>query len=179
MPRVTETLTVPHDATHANRVRFETLYRESRDDVYAYVAGLLRDRSAAEEVTALAFERAFRKFKSFDATRGNERAWLFGIARNAAIDELRRRKRQAPLDMDPVDTVSDTPDERAELALRRDIVRQAMQKLQARDRDLVAMKFGGGLSNQEIAAVLSVSESNVGTMLHRAMQRLRKACDEL
>jgi RNA polymerase sigma factor (sigma-70 family) len=73
---------------------FERLYRANRDDLYAYVAGLLRDRSAAEEVTATVFERAFRKRRHFDPLRGSSRAWPFGIARNAALDELRRRRRQ-------------------------------------------------------------------------------------
>jgi DNA-directed RNA polymerase specialized sigma24 family protein len=54
-------------------------------------------------VTALAFERAFRRRRSFDRHRGDERAWLFGIARNAALDELRRRGRHATLAFDPVD----------------------------------------------------------------------------
>ena len=69
---------------------FDRIYRENRDDVYAYVAGLLRDRSAAEDVTAAAFERAYRKRSRFNSRRGSPRAWLFGIARNAALDELRR-----------------------------------------------------------------------------------------
>src|SRR4051794_32498130 len=64
---------------------FDALYRSSRDDVYAYVATLLRDRAAAEDATAQAFERAFRRSRSFDPGRGSPRAWLFGIARNAAL----------------------------------------------------------------------------------------------
>ena len=56
--------------------------------MYAYVATLLRDRHAAEDVTALAFERAYRRRGSFRPARGCARAWLFGIARNAALDEL-------------------------------------------------------------------------------------------
>src|ERR1700677_1999578 len=83
--------------------RLEPLYRRSRDDVYAYVATLLRDPAAAEDVTALAFERAYRRRTTFDRRRGVERAWLFGIARNAALDELRRRKRVAGLLVDPED----------------------------------------------------------------------------
>jgi len=75
------------------RAAFEALYRESRDNVYAYVAGLLRDRSAAEEVTSQAFERAWRKRRQINRRRGTPRAWLFGIARNAALDELRRRSK--------------------------------------------------------------------------------------
>src|SRR5918996_2567295 len=80
---------------------FEALYRAARDDVFAYVATLLRDRGAAEDVTALAFERAFRRRRSYDAGRGSARAWLFGIARNAALDELRRRSRTAALPAEP------------------------------------------------------------------------------
>src|SRR3954447_17735358 len=85
---------------------FDELYRSSRDDVYAYAAGLLRDRTAAEDVTAAAFERAYRQRSRFNAERGSARAWLFGIARNAALDELRRRGRQAELGADPVDAAS-------------------------------------------------------------------------
>src|SRR2546425_11199565 len=82
------------DETH--RQRLERLYEACREDVYAYVAALLRDRSLAEDVTALAFERAFRRRRLFDPRRGSERAWLVGIARNAALDELRRRRRTTP-----------------------------------------------------------------------------------
>src|ERR1700753_2202201 len=82
---------------------FDRLYRSSRDDVYAYVAGMLRDGPAAEEVTATAVERAYRKRRRFDPSKGEPRAWLFGIARNAALDELRRRGRQAELAAEPED----------------------------------------------------------------------------
>src|SRR6476646_7980651 len=77
---------------------FEDLYRNTFPRVYAYVASLLRDRSAAEDVTAQAFERAYRKRERFSPRRGSPEAWLFGIARNAALDELRRRKRHATLE---------------------------------------------------------------------------------
>lgn len=155
---------------------FERLYRSSRDDVYAYAAGLLRDRAAAEDVTAAAFERAYRKRSRFDAGKGSARAWLFGIARNAALDELRRRGRQAELSTDPVDAVSvpDRGDQRSELRLLLD---GALSKLEARERELIALKFFAGLSNQEIARVLGISESNAGTKLHRTVTKLREACD--
>src|SRR5258708_4342485 len=91
--------------------RFEALYRASRDDIYAYVATLLRDRAAAEDITALAFERAYRRRRTFDRRRGEERAWLFGIARNAALDELRRRRRMATLAAEPEDTAEPERDE--------------------------------------------------------------------
>jgi RNA polymerase sigma factor (sigma-70 family) len=152
---------------------FEALYRATRDDVFAYVATLLHDRSAAEDVTALAFERAFRKRKSFDSRRGSERAWLFGIARNAALDELRRLKRTAPLAAEPA-----APDEELERTLRRAAVRTALAALPARDRELIALKFHAGLDNAELAEVLGVSVTNAGTRLHRALNKLREILDD-
>jgi len=158
--------------------RFEELYRSSRDDVYAYALTLLRDGAAAEDVTALAFERAYRRRRTFDRRRGEERAWLFGIARNAALDELRRRKRVAALLVDP-EALSEeaTADDGPDVTLRRTAVRTALAEMSARDRELIALKFHAGLSNAEIAQVLGVSESNAGTLLHRTVQKLRKACN--
>jgi RNA polymerase sigma-70 factor, ECF subfamily len=157
--------------------RFESLYRSSRDDIYAYVSTMLRDPADAEDVTALALERAYRPRRTFDRRRGEERAWLFGIARNAALDELRRRRRVAALVTDPedVDPVDDA--DGAEVALRRTAVQDALAKLPAREREIVALKFHAGMSNAELARVLGVSESNAGTLLYRTMEKLRKACN--
>jgi RNA polymerase sigma-70 factor (ECF subfamily) len=160
--------------------RFEALYRSSRDDLYRYLVTLLRDPAAAEDVTALAFERAYRKRRTFDRRRGEERAWLFGIARNAALDELRRRRRLARMATDPEDvSATEAIDpESAEVTLRRTTVRAALAQLSGREREIVALKFHAGMSNAELARVLGVSESNAGTLLFRVMEKLRKACDE-
>ena len=157
---------------------FEALYERAFPRVYAYVASLVRDRPTAEDVTAQAFERAFRKRRSYRASRGSPEAWLFGIARNAALDELRRRRRRASLVAEPAQPDAVAPEEHAELSLRRQTVRSALAGLDGPERDLIALKFAGGLSNGEIARVLGLSESNAGTRLHRAMTKLRKACDE-
>ena len=164
--------------TSSAALDFEALYRAARDDVYAYVAALLRDRAAAEDVTASAFERAYRKQRTFKAKRGSERAWLFGIARNAALDELRRRKRSAALTADPADVDAAPAEDAADAALRRAALRTAVATLAPRERELIGLKFHAGLDNAELAAVLGVSVSNAGTLLHRAVQKLRKAIDE-
>jgi RNA polymerase sigma factor (sigma-70 family) len=162
------------------QVTFEALYRESRDDVYAYVAGLLRDRSAAEEVTSQAFERAWRRRRQIDRRRGTPRAWLFGIARNAALDELRRRSRlAAPATEAPAGAGGAAPTrDPADAAIDRTLLRQALDSLGGRDRELVALKFFAGLSNSEIAAVIGTSETNAGTRLHRVIERLRRTFHE-
>ncbi len=176
------TLAAP--ATHtaaqpeADAAAFEALYRTSRDDVYAYVMGLLHDRAAAEDITALAFERAYRKRGGWDSARGSRRAWLFGIARNAALDELRRRKRTAELAAEPEDAEAPTAEAEVETTLRRETLRRAMAGLDGRERELIALKFFAGLQNTEIAEVIGASPTNVGTRIHRTIEKLRRACDE-
>jgi RNA polymerase sigma-70 factor, ECF subfamily len=169
-PLVTEELPVGES--------FEALYKRTFPRVYGYVASLLRDQAAAEDVTAQVFERAYRKRRSFRMSRGSSEAWIFGIARNAALDELRKRKRRAGLYVDLEDVSSPTPAEYAELALRRETVRAALMTLDPREQEIVALKFAGELANAEIARVLRISESNAGTRLHRALEKLRKACDD-
>jgi RNA polymerase sigma-70 factor, ECF subfamily len=158
-------------------VAFDQLYRSSRDDVYAYVASLLRDGPAAEEVTATAFERAYRKRRRFDPSKGEPRAWLFGIARNAALDELRRRGRQAELAAEPADLDAATAEASAEHSERRLALRAGLAQLAPRERELIALKFFAGLGNAEIASVVGISESNAGTRLHRAVTKLREVLD--
>lgn len=140
--------------------------------------GLLRDRGAAEDVTAAAFERAYRNRHRFDPGRGSARAWLFGIARNAALDELRRRSRHASLLAEPLDLADPAALHRVEQSERRLVLAEALEELAPRERELVALKFFAGLSNAEIARVLGLSESNAGTKLHRAIAKLREACHE-
>jgi len=155
--------------------QFAELYRSSAADVYAYVASLVRDRATAEDVTSLAFERAYRRRALLDLRRGTPRAWLFAIARNAALDELRRRRRTGALLGDVADVPEDA-DIDAELAERRLLVRDGLASLDPLDRELILLKFVGRLSNAELGRVLGCSESNAGTRLHRAIGRLREAC---
>ena len=157
---------------------FASLYERTFPRVYAYVASLLHDRVAAEDVTAQAFERAYRKRRGYQARKGTPEAWIFGIARNAALDELRRRKRRAGLESDPEDVAATPPEEHADFMLRRETVRGALARLTGQERDLISLKFAGGLSNAELGRVLGMSESNAGTRLHRTITKLREACHE-
>jgi RNA polymerase sigma factor (sigma-70 family) len=173
---VTTASTASLPATAVRALDFDALYRDARDDVFAYTATLLRDSAAAEDVTAQAFERAYQRRSRFDARRGSPRAWLFGIARNAALDELRRRKRAATAEL-PEPPSEPGPDEAAELAAERDAVRRALGTLPAKDRELIALKYHADLTNGDIAEVLGVNANHVGTLLHRAMTKLREAVD--
>jgi RNA polymerase sigma-70 factor (ECF subfamily) len=170
-PTASMTLPAPDLAPAAS---FDVLYRSTVKEIHAYVTSLLRDRAAAEDVTAQTFEKALRRQSSFNPGKGTQRAWLFTIARNAALDELRRRRRTVALVSDPaaVDAQAAAPEEDERLTT----LRAALDGLDPRDRELIALKFHAGLSNTEIARVLDISVANAGTRAHRAMTRLREAC---
>ncbi|HMH48498.1 MAG TPA: RNA polymerase sigma factor [Solirubrobacteraceae bacterium] len=158
---------------------FESLFRECAADVHGYAISLLGDRAAAEDVTALAFERLYRSRARLDRSRGTPRGWLFSIARNAALDELRRRRRQ-PLPGAEQQLSPDAElDEAIEHTERRASLRAALLALPLREREVVLLKFHGQLTNGELARVLGISESNAGTRLNRALMRLREICTEL
>ena len=130
-------------------------------------------------MTALAFERLYRSRSRLDRRRGTPRAWLFAIARNAALDELRRRRRQPQCEL-PEELSGDQDAEAAlEQIERRATVRDALAALPLREREVVLLKFHGQLSGGELAKALGVSESNAGTRLHRALTRLRENCAAL
>ena len=129
-------------------------------------------------MTAQAFERAYRRRRTFRASRGSAEAWIFAIARNAALDELRRRKRHAALAFEPEDPWCAAPEDELGRVEEWAAIRAALAALSPRERDLVALKFAGGLSNEELARVLGISVSNAGTRLHRAVEKLREACHE-
>ncbi|HTW42877.1 MAG TPA: RNA polymerase sigma factor [Solirubrobacteraceae bacterium] len=160
---------------------FEALFRQCASEVHGYLISLLRDRSAAEDITAQAFERLYRSRGRLDRRRGTPRAWLFAIARNAALDELRRRRRTSSYQADVGSPVQPPAGDAAgnegfEQAERRMVVAAALASLPMRERELVLLKFHGQLTNAELAHTLGISESNVGTRLHRTLTHLRAQC---
>ena len=164
---------------------FEALFRECAGDVHGYLISLLRDRAAAEDIAAQAFERLYRARSRLDRSRGTPRAWLFAIARNAALDELRRRRRAQASGHGASPGASGSASEPVsrpaggdafEQAERRAAVAEALAALPLRERELVLLKFHGQLTNGELARALGISESNVGTRLHRALTHLRRHC---
>lgn len=173
---MSETLSATMAPPRRPTLEFDALYREARSDVYAYVASVVGDGATAEDVVAITFERAYRKRRGFNPSRGTARQWLFGIARNAALDELRRRQRVAVPVADAGRHADALPADEGEGDARAEAVRAAIGGLHPRDRELIALKFFAGLSNSEIAGALDITEANARQRMHRALRALREAC---
>jgi RNA polymerase sigma-70 factor, ECF subfamily len=166
-------------AASLDEAAFDELFRGCARDVHGYAISLLGDRQAAEDVTALAFERLFRTRARLDPSRGSARSWLFAIARNAALDELRRRGRAPLAEPEPEQLRDESSEQAIEQVERRAALQVAMGTLTLREQEIILLKFHGQLSNAELGRALGISESNAGTRLHRALASLRARCDGL
>jgi RNA polymerase sigma factor (sigma-70 family) len=150
---------------------FARVYEEHVWRVHAFLAYRLRDRDAAEDLTQATFERALRAWGKFDPRRASEKTWLLAIARNILIDHHRRGssmrfepidERVAPAIAGPEDRLTTAPELIAALA-----------RLPERDREVLALRFGGDLTGPEIAALLELSLANVQQILSRSLRKLR------
>jgi RNA polymerase sigma factor (sigma-70 family) len=133
--------------------------------VYAYCAYRLGDGPDAEDATADTLERALRYRSSFDPRMGTPASWLVGIARRS-VDELLAR-RLLPVAELPEPAVTDR-----DAALRIDLA-AALVRLDERDRELVALRYGADLTARQIADLMQLRTNTVEVALHRALARLR------
>ena len=140
--------------------------------VYAYVAYRIGDGADAEDVTSATIERALRYRDTFDPRRGDPAAWLLGIARRCISEYYGEQ----PV---PVETIPETsaPGELATDSATRLDLRQAVSLLGARDRELIALRYGADLTARQIGEVLEVKTNAVEVALHRALETLREALE--
>jgi RNA polymerase sigma factor (sigma-70 family) len=142
---------------------------ELLERTYAYVAYRLGDGPDAEDVTGEAFARALRYRETFDPGRGRPIDWMIGIARRCVQDAMpasnptAAEAHEMPV---PGDLETDTI-QRIELA-------EAVGRLPARDRELIALRYGADLKARDIGPQVGMSTNAVEVALHRALARLRE-----
>lgn len=137
--------------------------------VYSYVAYRLGSGPDAEDVTSQVIERALRYRSSYDRRRGRPESWLLGIARTCIDDALRERARHAGVQLD--ENVAPSMPEGD--AIERIAVLDAVARLEPRDRELIALRYGADLSTREIGVILELTPNAVDVALHRCRARLR------
>lgn len=160
---------------------FAVIYDYYFPRIYNYVHYRVANQETADDITSQIFEKALLRLNQFDPKRGYLVNWLFGIARYTIRDHLRALKRHRWLSLDALAFHQSTgllPEERV---VRDDLhsqVLKAVSELGDREKDLIALKFGGKLTNRQIADLTGLSENNVGVILFRAIGKLRMELTE-
>ncbi len=159
-------------------VDWNAVYRQELPRVYNYFRYRLGDNATAEDLTSATFEKAWRAREKYKRDLAAFSTWLFTIARNVATDHLRTHRALVSFDALRAQPAPDSP--HATYARTSDIKQLGalLEQLPAHEREVVALKYGAELNNREIAKQLGMSESNVGTTLHRVVNKLRREWDK-
>jgi RNA polymerase sigma-70 factor, ECF subfamily len=157
---------------------FGELYERYRDPIYRYCLSRTGTAHDAEDLTSDVFVKALHSIDRYQDRGLPFVAFLYRIARNAAIDRSRTLKQ--PLSVDELVTEPasrQNVEADAALAVDRSILLAALTKLKTEHRDVIVMRFIEGYSALEVAAALGKTEGAVRTLQHRALERLRQEFD--
>jgi RNA polymerase sigma-70 factor (ECF subfamily) len=154
-------------------IDWDEVYTRLLPKIFHYFCYKVGDTAMAEELTAVTFEKAWMSRRNFHKSIGQIHAWMFGIARNVAVDYFRKNKIEISveemLELDSGNSVED--DVQSNLDFQTIVA--ILNRFSVRERDVIAMKYGAELSNREIAQLTKLSESNVGTILNRTVKKIR------
>jgi len=172
----------PARAQVLDRAAFSELYVTYLPKVYNYVSYRVGDKADAEDITSAIFERALTRLHTYRANRGAFSTWLFTIAHNVVSNYFRSRRRRPEIrsleNVSPVAVNGTSPEQAVIEAEQLRQVQVCMSRLPKRDQEILAFKFGGGLTNQEIAQMMGLRPTHVGVLLYRAVRKLRLAVEE-
>ena len=155
---------------------FASIYQAEVPRIYHFFCYRFGEGPLAEDLTSATFEKAWRGRGRF-RQQASFSTWLFTIARHVAVDYNRKHRHHVEV---PLEEAGDTP---GSAILEEQVERQAdfgqlsllLVRLADRERELVALRYGGGLTNRAIAQLTGLTESNVAVILHRTLQTLRSA----
>jgi RNA polymerase sigma-70 factor, ECF subfamily len=159
--------------TQALPIDWDRIYAEHAPRVYNYFRFRLGTNVDVEDLTSRTFEKAWRARQKYDRNLAGFSTWLVKIAQNIAVDHLRSQRNYVPIDESLQLATETTPESDAERNSNLARLAVLTKDLPDRDRDLLALKYGAVATNREIAKLTGLSESNVGTLLHRLVQSLR------
>jgi RNA polymerase sigma factor (sigma-70 family) len=175
-----------------DRAAFATLYERTSAHLFAVVLRINRDRAQAEDIVQEVYVNVWRAARSFDAAQSQPLTWLTSIARNRAIDSLRRVQTRPQIqpaptsggeedeDSDVYETLADDRAGPLELLSRAADARalsRCMQGLSAQQRQSVALAFFDGLSHAEVAEQLRQPLGTVKSWVRRALLSLKSCLD--
>lgn len=159
---------------------FELAFRTYQEAIYNYTLRMLGDHEQAQDATLASFEKAYRAWDRLPAD-ADVRAWLYKIATNTCLDELRRRQliKWQPWDnftalFHPKQVAPDNPERETVRKERAALVREALAKLPANYRAALVLREAQGLSCEEIGEALGISRGAAKIVLLRARRKLKE-----
>ena len=155
---------------------FATFYAEYLPKVFRYVSYRVNDQHTAEDLTSAVFEKALTKFEGYRAEKASFSTWVFTIARNTVIDYYRTHHRTEELGIEMAAVLADgdpVPGEAAERAEELRRLKYCLEMLSRAEKEIISLKFGAELTNRAIARQISLSESNIGVIVFRAVRKLK------
>ena len=156
---------------------FEALYDHFYDQIFRYIAFKTSDSLIAEDLTEDVFLRMLESIRKFKPQGHPFSSWLFRIAHNRVIDHYRKRGRDKNVPLDTVLTTvgesQSTLDTYVETKLAMREVNQAMENLTDLQREVLNLRFAGGLSIKETAEAVNRNENSVKALQHSAVKKLR------
>ncbi len=159
---------------------WDVVYDQTLPKVYNFFRYRLADSALAEDLTATTFERAWKARHRFQPHRAEPGTWLLGIARNVWREHLREQRSRPPLSLETMEHLpaDNDPEHLLQAQDERERLQTLLARLPEREQELIALKYGAGISNRQIAAMTGLSESNVGTILHRTVRKLRRLWED-
>lgn len=152
---------------------WERSFTDALPRVFNYILYKVGDRTLAEDLTAETFERAWKCRATYRPDQASPTTWFLGIARHVVASDFRQAERGVEVELSADLAADDALEQLVEKQLAAERLHALLHQLSDRERELISMKYGAGLNNREIAALTSLSESNVGTILQRVVQKLR------
>jgi len=159
-------------------IDWSTLYGEHIGRVFNFFRYRVGDDQQAQDLTATTFEKAWKKRHQYRGTRDEFVGWLYAIARNVVYDYFRKSRDVVALDDVMFHSSGEEITEEVARKIEFDRLVHCIQLLSEREQDLITLKYGADLNNRQIAKQLGLSESNVGSILHRTVKKLRAEMGE-
>jgi RNA polymerase sigma-70 factor (ECF subfamily) len=168
--------------TRGKREIFAELYEEFLPKIFRYIRYRVNSEEVTEDLTSTVFEKALTNFERYSAEKATFSTWIFSIAHNVVIDHYRTQARRPALSLEKaeieVPSREPLPEDTLERIEEREKLRGCISRLPDEEQEIIALKFGSGLNNRQIARIMGLSESNVGTRLYRAVRKLRDSFQE-
>ncbi|MCU0488179.1 MAG: sigma-70 family RNA polymerase sigma factor [Anaerolineales bacterium] len=159
-------------------VDYEAFYRQQMPKIYNFFRYRFGDNALAEDLTAATFEKAWQKRDQYRHDLSALSTWLFTIARRIAIDHYRQA--QVEVAFDETDSLVDRDNLEEQASQADDLahLNALLIGLESREQELIALKYGAGMTNRAIADQCGLSESNVAVILFRAVRSLREKWEQ-